>query len=212
MDTKVKSVGSLADEATYYSEMVSLSNSLPINTGLTSAQEQTMISVLGSPLKPLTTVDQPARVSPVVKHLIADLSLGNVVVTGIKPAIDSILVILNQAFELEKATNHDLKSVLSSRDMLNVRLRKPTSGKPSEKISNHAWGTAIDFKIKGHIHPGNTGQSIPRFIAVLLPLFNAAGWYSGIAFHDTMHFEVANETIRKWSAEGLLKAESLHEA
>jgi len=206
MNTTVKNVLSAADEATYYSEMVSLSNFLPINTGLTSAQEQTMISVLGSPLKPLTTVDQPSKVSPLVKQLSANLSLGNVVVTGIKPATDGILGILNRAFELEQAKNHDLKSVLGSRDMLNVRLRKPTSGKPSNKISNHAWGTAIDFKIKGHIHPGNTGQSIPRFIAVLLPLFNAAGWYSGIAFHDTMHFEVANETIWKWSAEGLLHA------
>ena len=67
------------------------------------------------------------------------------------------------------------------------------------------WGTAIDFKIVGFDAPGNTGRTIPKFIALLLPHFNRAGWFSGIAFHDTMHFEVSEEMIRKWSNEGGLR-------
>jgi hypothetical protein len=89
--------------------------------------------------------------------------------------------------------------------MLNVRFRKPTSGKPSTKISNHAWGTAIDFQLVGHSPPGNTGHQIPLFIAVLLPFFNDAGWFSGIGFNDTMHFEVSDDLIRKWAADGKFK-------
>jgi hypothetical protein len=41
-------------------------------------------------------------------------------------------------------------------------------------------------------------------VAILVPFFNQAGWFSGIAFKDAMHFEVADETIRKWSHDGLL--------
>ena len=89
--------------------------------------------------------------------------------------------------------------------MLNVRLRKPTSGTPSTQISNHSWGTAVDFKIVGQNAPGNTHDMIPRFIAVMLSAFNKAGWYSGIGFHDTMHFEVSDALIQKWAKDGLLK-------
>ena len=80
--------------------------------------------------------------------------------------------------------------------MMSVRYRKPTDGSTSTAISNHSWGTAIDFKIVGHSAPANTGHKIPRFIAVMLPSFNRNGWYSGIGFHDTMHFEVSEDTIR----------------
>jgi hypothetical protein len=74
----------------------------------------------------------------------------------------------------------------------------------SNQISNHAWGTAVDFKIVGFEAPPNTGQSVPRFIAILIPLFNEAGWYSGVGFHDSMHFEVSEERIRKWADDGVL--------
>jgi D-alanyl-D-alanine carboxypeptidase len=196
----------LNNEIDHYLESLALKDFLPINVGLHSSAEGTMISTLGSPIMPLTTTDQPDRVSPLVKQLRQTVKLSpNVVVTGIRPAIDSVKTILAEAFKQEKDSNHDLESVLASHDMLNVRLRKPTSGKPSTKISNHAWGTAIDFRIIGNSHPGDTGQSIPKFIAVLLPFFNAEGWFSGIGFHDTMHFEVADETIHQWLKDGRLK-------
>ena len=52
------------NEAAYYLAMVPLQSLLPINAGLRSAQEETMISLLGSPQLPLTTHDQPDRASP----------------------------------------------------------------------------------------------------------------------------------------------------
>jgi hypothetical protein len=36
----------------------------------------------------------------------------------------------------------------------------------------------------------------------MIPHFNKEGWLSGIAFNDSMHFEIADETIKKMSAAG----------
>ncbi|MHA4811479.1 M15 family metallopeptidase [Flavitalea flava] len=193
----------LTKEINFYLTMVDASESLPMNVGISSCKQETMISVLGSPLMPLTTSDQPDRASPMVTRLKQTATIGkHLVVTGIKPAITSLQAAVAQAFLQEKNNGHDFESVLSNDGMLNVRLRNPTSGKPSSLISNHSWGTAVDFKIIGHSSPGNTGHSIPRFIAILIPFLNAAGWFSGIAFHDAMHFEVADETIKQWQQDG----------
>jgi hypothetical protein len=194
------------DEISHYIQLVDLHEHLPINADVQPAQETTMISVLGSPKLPLTTTDQPERASQLVKTLSQTVKVSShVAVTGIKPAVASLRNILTKAFKSELTGGHDLESVLGTEGMLNVRYRKPTSGKPSTKISNHAWGTAVDFKIIGHSAPGNTGGKIPRFIANLIPFFNEAGWYSGIGFNDAMHFEVADGTIRKWAKDGLFK-------
>ena len=196
----------LIKEINYYLEMVDLHNSLPVNADLMSAQESTMISALGPPMLPLTTTDQPERASALVKTLAQTVTASkHVVVTGIRPAIASLRDILDKVFKSETATGHDFESVLGTEGMLNVRYRKPTSGIASTKVSNHAWGTAIDFKIVGHNAPGNTGGQIPRFVAVLLPFMNKAGWYSGIGFHDTMHFEVSDGMIRQWANGGKFK-------
>ncbi|HEY6900635.1 MAG TPA: M15 family metallopeptidase [Puia sp.] len=195
----------LTNEINFYLTMVDISTVLPINVGLSSCKQETMISILGSPLMPLTTDDQPSKASPLVTKLRQTATVSkHVIVTGIKPAIASLQTALSKAIAQEKKNGHDFESVLSTDGMLVVRLRRPTSGKPSDQISNHSWGTAVDFKIIGHSSPGDTGHSIPRFIAVLLPFLNAEGWFSGIAFHDTMHFEVADETIKKWQKDGKL--------
>lgn len=196
----------LIKEINYYLEMVDLHGLLPVNADLMSAQEDTMISALGPPMLPLTKTDQPERASALVKALAQIVTVSkHIVVTGIRPAIASLRDVLDKVFKSETATGHDFESVLGTEGMLNVRYRNPTSGAPSTKISNHSWGTAIDFKIVGHSAPGNTGGQIPRFVAVLLPFMNKAGWYSGIGFHDTMHFEVSDGVIRQWAKDGKFK-------
>jgi hypothetical protein len=45
---------------------------------------------------------------------------------------------------------------------------------------------------------------VQRGIALALRYFNAAGWYSGIGFKDETHFEVADETMHRLAAQGLL--------
>jgi hypothetical protein len=190
----------------HYTELVKLSDILPYNVGLSSPKQSTMISVLGAPQLPLTTVDQPNKASAAVKKLKKSAQIfPHLAVTGISPAVDSLVKILQAAAQSELNNGHDLASVLSTAGMLNVRYRKPTDGSVSTAISNHAWGTAVDLEIHGYSPPGNTHDHVPRFIAVLVPFFNDAGWYSGIAFHDTMHFEVSNEMILDWAKTGKLK-------
>jgi D-alanyl-D-alanine carboxypeptidase len=185
-----------ADIARHFMQRVELADLLPINKRLTSAQEQTTISLLGSPHMPLTTVGQNERASDLVKrNVVTERMTPLFRLTGLKPAIDAVKAVLAKAFAKEP----DLESVLSTEGMLSVRMRKPTDGSISTHVSNHAWGTAVDFKIVGFEAPANTGHTVPRFIALLIPLFNNAGWFSGVGFNDTMHFEVSEERIRKWS-------------
>jgi hypothetical protein len=193
---------SRADIARHYSQRVDLADLLPINKGLSSAKEETMISLLGSPRMPLTTVGQNERASNLVKrNLVTERMSPLFRLQGLTPAIADLKKVLAQAFAAES----DLASVLSTEGMLSVRLRKPTDGSVSRLISNHAWGTAVDFKIVGFDAPANTGPTVPRFIAILIPLLNTAGWYSGVGFRDAMHFEVSEERIREWSDEHVFK-------
>jgi D-alanyl-D-alanine carboxypeptidase-like protein len=180
------------------SDLVPVSTIKDINAGLSSARQETMISLLGSPRMPLTTSDTPERASPLVKKLAQVKKIANVTANGIAPAVGSLESVLTKAF----AAVPDLQAQLRGDGMLVVRLRRPTSGVPSTKISNHAWGTAIDLKLNGMAPPGATGKKVPYFIALLVPYFNEAGWFSGIDFADDMHFEVADETIRTWAEQG----------
>lgn len=183
------------------SDMVPVSTIKGLNAGLSSARETTMISCLGSPILPLSTADTPERASPKVKALEKSVTAGHVRGTGIAPAVDSLNGLLTTAF----AAIPGLEDALRGDGMLVVRLRRPTSGKPSTQISNHAWGTAIDLMLDGMDPPAATGKEVPYFIAALVPFFNAAGWYSGIGFQDDMHFEVADQTILKWNQAGAFK-------
>jgi hypothetical protein len=185
-----------AEIARHYMQRVDLAGLLPINKHLSSAKEETMISLLGAPHQPLTTVGQNERASDLVKRNVVTERMSPLFrLQGLKPAIADLKSVLAQAFAAEP----DLERVLSTEGMLSVRMRKPTDGSVSTKISNHAWGTAVDFKIVGFEAPANTRHTVPLFIAILIPLLNAAGWYSGVAFSDTMHFEVSEERIAKWS-------------
>ncbi|MEA2858887.1 MAG: hypothetical protein QOC72_926 [Methylobacteriaceae bacterium] len=187
----------------YYAEPLPLADFLPINVGLSSARVHTMISILGSPKLPLTTHDQPGRASDLVKKLRSSPKLtDNIKPTGIRPALESLASVLHAVF----ATAPDLEQVLDDNGMLVVRNKRPTDGSVSKEISNHSWGTAIDFRLIGGESPANTHSQIPRYISLMLPHFNEAGWYSGIAFHDTMHFEVADETMHQWADEGRFAA------
>ena len=82
----------------------------------------------------------------------------------------------------------------------------------SQSISNHSWGSAIDISVGGILDgvQSRSAKSDGRTLAglaAMAPFFNRAGWYWGAGFstfEDGMHFEVADETIRRWHAEGKL--------
>jgi len=183
------------------SDPVPVSSISNLNKDLDSAHEPTMIELLGAPRGPLTTHCKHDGASSTVTRLTETRRMTeHFRLTGIRPALDSVQEVLADV----KAEHPDLIDRLTTDGMLCVRHRKPTSGRPSIRISNHSWGTAIDFKLIGQHAPGDTGSVVPRWVAILVPFFNKAGWYSGISFNDAMHFEVAEQTIRKWKAAGLL--------
>ncbi len=185
-----------------FGELVDLDTITPINVGLTSASEETMISLLGRPRDVTSTKCNNAKVSDTVKRLSVLEHVGPFRVTGIKPAVDS----LSDVFAEARLKEANLWDALGSEGMLCVRLRKPTSGKPSTKLSNHSWGTALDIKVDG-VADSTRDRKVQRGIAILIPIFNQHGWFAGAGFstaEDDMHFEVATETLHTWARTGLL--------
>lgn len=187
---------------TSLTDLVPISSIANLNAGLRSAHSSTMIAVLGAPREPLDQHScRNAQASAAVTQLLEMRQITpNFKLTGIKPALDSVQkVIANVTRE-----RPDLAAALGTEGMICVRHKKPTNGAFSDDPSNHSWGTAVDFKLLGGVAPGATGTAVPRWVALLVPFFNAQGWYSGISFADAMHFEVADQTIRDWSRDGLL--------
>ena len=89
---------SRADVARHYMQRVDLANLLPINKNLSSAKEETMISLLGSPRMPLTTVAQNERASDLVKRNLVTESMSPLFrLQGLEPAIADLKALLAQA-------------------------------------------------------------------------------------------------------------------
>lgn len=85
----------------------------------------------------------------------------------------------------EELERQDLmKHVKSCAGTFNQRLTRPTSGRVSKAVSNHAFGIAIDL----NADDGSLGASV----APLAPVFEAYGFRWGRNFRspDPMHFEV----------------------
>jgi hypothetical protein len=185
-------------------DLVLISSIANLNAGLKSAHSSTMIAVLGAPQEPLVQNScRNDQASPAVMRLKETRQITpRFKLTGIKPALDSVQAIVAKV----QVAHPELFAVLDTEGMMCVRHKKPTNGGFSDDPSNHSWGTAVDFKLAGGEAPGATGTKVPQWVAMLVPFFNDAGWYSGISFADAMHFEVADGTIRKWKADGLLGA------
>lgn len=167
-----------------------------VNTGLSYLRPATCRKLLGEPrLKKDYTDDYQDTDNPTLQALMVTqevTGLGRV--RGLKPAVDS----LNRVMKRVRLENPNLLSVLSSGGMLNVRRIRGTKDTPS----NHAWGCAIDIKVGGLYDTPGDGKC---FIALLelYPYFYAEGWFWGTEFsrEDSMHFEVANETLPKMLGE-----------
>jgi hypothetical protein len=183
-------------------DLVPVSSIPSLNANLSSATLRTMTGAMGAPREPLVDDDcRNDQASPMVARLLETRRMTpNFRLTGIKPALDSVEQVLAKV----KAAHPELIDRLGTEGMICVRHRRPPHGSPSREASNHSWGTAVDFKLNDGEAPQNTLPNVPRWVAILVPFFNEAGWYSGIGFDDAMHFEVADETIRKWQHDGLL--------
>jgi hypothetical protein len=175
-----------------------------INNGLSSPSNTTMLSILGMPRDTIDSKCRGATNEP-MKSLVVTQNVGPFSVTGIKPAVESLAKVMAKV----KEEFPEVYKILGSSGMLCVRLIDS-----STKISNHAWGCAVDINLSGALDGISVGGGTKKKdgktlagLAAMAPFFNAEGWYWGVgfsSFEDGMHFEVAEETIRKWQEDGTL--------
>lgn len=174
----------------------SLSDRVPIpprnqmNPGLSACTESAMLAKFGRP-GDLTTDCSPPT-GAFVNRIRQSFDVGPFKVTGLDYALESLL----QVFSDVRQDNPQLFAQVKNEGMLCVRGRRQN---PTH-FSNHSWGTAIDIYFGTEVvqqrstvaHRGNL---------LLSPYFNRHGWYWGAGFSgdsvDSMHFELAQETIAK---------------
>ena len=175
---------------------MNLSDRVPIppkdtmNTNLSPAKESTMLKKFGKPGQ--LTKDCSDPIGKFKKRIKFGVDIGPFKVSGLDFAVES----LRQIFAEVQQQLPDVFSAVKNDGMLCVRHRR----KSAMLFSNHSFGTAIDlFFGKDAVPQG--AQLTERGNLLLFPFFNRHGWYWGAEFSgdfaDSMHFELAEETILK---------------
>jgi uncharacterized coiled-coil protein SlyX len=166
------------------------------NKGITQPRNRVMMELLGPPRDNYSTDCQPVT-NPRLKSLMETRQIGPIKVTMLKPALDSLEQILARL----KETDPDIHAKVGTAGAICARFIRGSN----TSVSNHSWGTAIDLTLEGQLDPFADGGT--QFgLLILAEYFNDEGWYWGAAYNreDSMHFEVGEETLRAWLAEGRL--------
>ncbi len=161
-----------------------------MNKGLSAARESTMLRVLGKPGALSRDCSDPT--GPFKKRIKFGVNVGPFKVSGLDYAVES----LKQLFDQVKQEKPDVYNAVKTEGVLCVRARRTNPA----RYSNHSWGTAIDIYF-GRKTVAQGVQQTQRGVYLLFPYFNNHGWYWGAEFSgdsvDSMHFELAEETILK---------------
>jgi hypothetical protein len=167
-----------------------------MNTGLSPAKESTMLAKFGKPGQLTKNCSDPS--AKFKKRLKFSVDVGPFKVSGLDFAVES----LKQIFAEVQQQVPDVFAAVKSDGMLCVRHRR----KSLLLFSNHSFGTAIDLFFGKDAVPQGTHLT-ERGNLLLFPFFNRHGWYWGAEFSgdfvDSMHFELAEETILKLPDEPL---------
>ena len=170
-------------------DVIAIPPTSTFNHGLSSADERTMLDLLGVPGQ---KTSQCSPVTGIVKARIKTrIDVGPFTVTGLDIAVDR----LKAAFDEASEQIPDVVAQVKSAGMLCVRHIR----NDANKFSNHSWGTAVDLYFGQDVVPQGTKRTY-RGCLQLAPFFNNHGWYWGAGFSgssvDSMHFELAKETIQ----------------
>jgi hypothetical protein len=159
------------------------------NKNLSSATEATMLQLLGVPGE--KTDDCSPATGDFKKRVISRSDVGPFKVSGLDIAVKSLKAVFDEAEEQIP----NVVAVVKNDGMLCVRHKR----KNPNSFSNHSWGTAIDLFFGTQAVPQGTPKT-HRGVLQLVPFFNKHGWFWGAGFSgtsvDSMHFELAEETIR----------------
>ncbi|MBQ1481018.1 MULTISPECIES: M15 family metallopeptidase [Sphingomonas] len=163
-----------------------------VNVGLTSPSSSEQITRFGGmPSAHMSQNDSPIT-NPQLKYMIATESVGPFRVTGLRRAIVSLRAVLAEV----PRDLPDLLALLSSAGIEVNRLQRGSR----TKVSNHAWGSAIDLRVDGTLVPFGASYSL-KGLDALVPYFNRAGWYWGGGYRsagraDPMHFELGSVLMK----------------
>lgn len=166
-----------------------------INIGIICPNADYLTSVLGKPRDVYSQACQGVS-NKTLSALIQTSSVGPFSVTGLRPAVESLRMIMGEI----KSSQSVVYDKLGTAGMLCCRLQRG-----SNKISSHSWGTAIDLKLDGKLDVrGN--MKVHYGLSLIAPIFNRHGWFWGAAFRteDAMHFEVGKAKLEQWKKSGLL--------
>ncbi|MEN9501235.1 MAG: hypothetical protein RI964_520 [Pseudomonadota bacterium] len=168
-----------------------------INVKLSSASNQLLLSLLGSPAKNYDKNCGKVTNSKLLDRIRWGVDVGPFKVSGFDLAIDSLKEVMQEV----KANKPCVYEYLESMGMLCCRLVRG-----GNTISNHSWGTAIDIKIAGNLDKPDDNK-VQSGLVDIAPIFNKHGWFWGAGFkswEDGMHFEVSKEKLIEWHKKGLL--------
>ena len=169
--------------------MIPIPDLATINIGLSPASLETMLTKFGTPGALTRDCSPPAQRLKSLMDTSADV--GPFSVTGLDFAVQS----LSEIFDEVRLNFPDVYKAIKTAGMLCVRCTRGNS----ERFSNHSWGAAIDLFFGRE--PVPQGESnCHRGVLLISEIFNKHGWYWGAGFRgksvDSMHFELAEETIR----------------
>jgi len=160
------------------------------NQNLSSASESTMLRLFGTPGQ--KTQDCSPATGEFKQRVVTRVDVGPFKVSGLDVAVNSLKAVFAEAEEQIP----NVVAAVKSDGMLCVRHKRGNAN----SFSNHSWGTAIDLFFGAAAIPQCT-QKTHRGCLQLAPFFNKHGWYGGAGFSgksvDSMHFELAEETIRE---------------
>lgn len=167
-----------------------------MNPGLSAVSDAVMRKKFGRP--GALTKDCSDPTSPFRKRVRFGVDVGPFKVNGLDFAVESLM----QIFTEVKTQLPDVYADVKTAGVLCVRHRR----KSAKLFSNHSWGTAIDLYFGKAVVPQGV-KLAHRGNFLLFPFFNRYGWYWGAEFSgdyvDSMHFELAEETILKLPDEPL---------
>lgn len=173
--------------------MPSLADLVPIppgiNPGLSACREDTMLGKFGRPGE-LTDKCSPVT-GDIRRRIKFGVDVGPFKVSGLDHAVES----LGEIFSVLSREHPDARNQIKTPGMLCCRRIKINPA----HYSNHSWGTAIDLYFGSGVVPQGKAMTQRGFLDIY-ETFNKHGWYWGAGFSgssvDTMHFELADETIR----------------
>jgi D-alanyl-D-alanine carboxypeptidase-like protein len=184
-----------ADAAAVEAAAAGLADEIPIppantfNQGLHSAPEATMLSLLGVPGNKTSDCSSPT--GQFAHRIKFNVNVGPFRVSG----LDTAVAALKAAFDEASTTMPEVVAAVKTEGMLCVRHKRTNPN----SFSNHSWGAAIDLFF-GHDVVAQGVRKTHRGVLKLAPIFNRHGWFWGAGFSggsvDSMHFELAEETIR----------------